>query len=90
MRFVRGFTLIELSIVLVIIGLIVGGVLVGKDLIIASEVRSQIGQIEKYNTAVHTLGLNIMRCPAICWQRLPHRLGFWRAARLPGRVMATG
>lgn len=28
-----GFTLIELSIVLVIIGLIVGGVLVGRDLI---------------------------------------------------------
>jgi len=29
----QGFTLIELSIVLVIIGLIVGGVLVGQDLI---------------------------------------------------------
>ncbi len=29
-----GFTLIELSIVLVIIGLIIGGVLVGQDLVI--------------------------------------------------------
>ena len=35
-----GFTLIELSIVLVIIGLIVGGVLVGKDLIKAAELRA--------------------------------------------------
>ena len=42
----RGFTLIELSIVLVIIGLIVGGVLVGQDLIRAAQVRATISQIE--------------------------------------------
>jgi prepilin-type N-terminal cleavage/methylation domain-containing protein len=50
----QAFTLIELSIVLVIIGLIVGGVLVGQDLIRAAEVRATISQIEKYNTAVNT------------------------------------
>ena len=50
----QGFTLIELSIVLVIIGLIVGGVLVGQDLIKAAYVRAQISQIESYNTAVNT------------------------------------
>lgn len=50
----RGFTLIELSIVLVIIGLIVGGVLVGQDLIRAAAVRATISQVEKYNTAVNT------------------------------------
>ena len=50
----RGFTLIELSIVLVIIGLIVGGVLVGQDLIRAAEIRATVGQIEKYNAAVNT------------------------------------
>ncbi len=49
-----GFTLIELSIVLVIIGLIVGGVLTGRDLIRAAELRSVISDIEKFNTAVHT------------------------------------
>lgn len=48
------FTLIELSIVLVIIGLIVGGVLVGRDLISAAAVRAQISQIEKYQQAVNT------------------------------------
>jgi prepilin-type N-terminal cleavage/methylation domain-containing protein len=49
-----GFTLIELSIVLVIIGLIVGGVLVGQDLIKAAELRATIGQLEKYDAAVNT------------------------------------
>src|SRR5271154_5990239 len=50
----HGFTLIELSIVLVIIGLIIGGVLVGQDLIKAAETRATLAQIEKYNSAVNT------------------------------------
>jgi prepilin-type N-terminal cleavage/methylation domain-containing protein len=49
-----GFTLIEMAIVLVIIGLIVGGVLVGQDLMRAAGVRATISQIEKYNQAVNT------------------------------------
>jgi prepilin-type N-terminal cleavage/methylation domain-containing protein len=49
-----GFTLIELSIVLVIIGLLTGGILAGRDLIRAAELRGQIRQIEQYRTAVHT------------------------------------
>jgi prepilin-type N-terminal cleavage/methylation domain-containing protein len=49
-----GFTLIELSIVLVVIGLLVGGVLAGQHLISAAAVRAQITQIEKYNTAANT------------------------------------
>ncbi|HEU5046968.1 MAG TPA: prepilin-type N-terminal cleavage/methylation domain-containing protein [Rickettsiales bacterium] len=49
-----GFTLIELSIVLVIIGLIVGGILTGQDLIDAATARAQLSQIEKYQTAVRT------------------------------------
>ena len=49
-----GFTLLELSVVLVIIGLLVGGVLVGRDLIKAAEIRAQISQIEEIKTAINT------------------------------------
>lgn len=59
----RGFTLIELSIVLVIIGLIVGGVLVAQDLVAAGRMRAQITQIESYETAVHTFRLKYNYIP---------------------------
>lgn len=49
-----GFTLVELSIVLVIIGLVIGGVLVGKDLIRAAELRSIITDKERFVTAVYS------------------------------------
>jgi prepilin-type N-terminal cleavage/methylation domain-containing protein len=49
-----GFTLIELSIVLVIIGLIVGGILVGNNLIRTAQLRSVITDIERFSTAVQT------------------------------------
>jgi len=47
MKMKSGFTLIELSIVLVIIGLIVGGILVGQDLIRAAELRKLYSEKEK-------------------------------------------
>ena len=49
-----GFTLIEMAVVLVIIGLIVGAILVGQDLIGAAAVRGTISQIAKYNAAANT------------------------------------
>lgn len=50
----RGFTLVELSIVLVIIALIAGGVLAGRDLINAAQIRQQVKQIEEFDTATNT------------------------------------
>ena len=50
----QGFTLIEISIVLVIVGLIVGGVLVGRELIDNASMRKVISDIEKYQTAANT------------------------------------
>lgn len=50
----KGFTLLELSIVMVIIGLIVGGVLVGRDLIKATELRATIRQVDKLSASVNT------------------------------------
>lgn len=49
-----GFTLVELAIVLVIIGLIIGGVLTGADLIKAATIRSSITDMEKFNAGVTT------------------------------------
>src|ERR1700757_2208888 len=50
----RGFTLVELSIVLVIIGLLVGGVLTGQSLIRAAELRSVTEQFQRYQAATMT------------------------------------
>lgn len=50
----RGFTLVELSIVLVIIGLIVSSVLVGQDLVRAAELRAVATQYQGFNAAVGT------------------------------------
>lgn len=49
----HGFTLMEMSIVLVIIGLIIGGVVYGQDLIRIAAMRAQVAQINKYNAAVN-------------------------------------
>jgi prepilin-type N-terminal cleavage/methylation domain-containing protein len=53
-RGAKGFTIIEMSIVLVIIGLLVGGVLVGRDLILVAEVQKTGTLIDQLNTAVNT------------------------------------
>jgi prepilin-type N-terminal cleavage/methylation domain-containing protein len=49
-----GFTLIEVSVVLVIIGLIAGAVLLGRDLIGVATIRATVSQIQKYEAAVNT------------------------------------
>lgn len=48
----NGFTLIELSIVLVVIGLLVGGVLVGKELIRSAELISVVSDVNKFKMAI--------------------------------------
>lgn len=54
MKETYGFTLIEIAIALIIIGLVIGGILTGSDLITAGKIRITVSQIEQYKTAVRT------------------------------------
>lgn len=72
----HGFTLIELSLVLVIVGLIIGGILVGKDLIQAAEIRAQMSQFERYQTAVNTFKLKYNYLPGDIAASEVTKLGF--------------
>ena len=86
----HGFTLIELSIVLVIIGLIIGGVLVGRDLISAAGVRAQISQIEKYGTAVRTFQSKYGYLPGDMPDPTATQYGFATRGTSPGEGDGNG
>ena len=72
-----GFTLIEISIVLVILGLIIGGVLIGRVLVKAAEIRSSISQIEQYRTAANTFKLKYNCLPEDCLQSQASAFGLY-------------
>ncbi|MCH2037540.1 MAG: prepilin-type N-terminal cleavage/methylation domain-containing protein [Rickettsiales bacterium] len=59
----KGFTLVELSIVLIIISLIVSGVFVGQSLIEGAKLRSTVTQLGEYNTALNTFELRYNGLP---------------------------
>lgn len=50
----RGFTLIELSVVLVILGLITGGIVIGQSLLRTAEIKAINIDLRKYVTAITT------------------------------------
>lgn len=72
----QGFTLLELSIVIVIIGLLAGGVMVGADLIKAAELRAVITEHQKYRTAVMAFKDRYMAIPG----DMKNATSFWGAA----------
>lgn len=48
----QGFTLFEIAAVLIVIGLVSGGILVGRELIRSSQLRSVMTDVQRYSTAV--------------------------------------
>jgi len=75
----RGFSLVELSIVLVILGLLTGGILAGQSLIRASELRTITTQYQNYVTAVQSFRDKYFALPG----DMTNATQFWKAAAAP-------
>lgn len=69
------FSLVELSIVLVILGLLTGGILTGQNLIRAAELRSVTTQMNEYRTAMYTFRDKYFYLPG----DMPNATDFWGA-----------
>jgi prepilin-type N-terminal cleavage/methylation domain-containing protein len=76
MKRTDAFSLIELSIVLVILGLLTGGILAGKSLIRASELRSVLTQKNNFHTAVLSFRDKYFALPG----DIANATAFWGAA----------
>jgi prepilin-type N-terminal cleavage/methylation domain-containing protein len=85
-----GFTLIEMAVVLVIIGLIVGGILVGQNLIAAAAVRAQITQVEKFNSAANTFFGKYGSLPGDIPDPAASSFGFQARGSCPGQGNGDG
>ncbi|MBA4274332.1 MAG: hypothetical protein C0436_01625 [Alphaproteobacteria bacterium] len=72
----RGFSLVELSIVLVILGLLTGGILAGQSLIKAAELRAVTTEHQKYKTAIYSFRDKYMALPG----DMPNATRFWGIA----------
>jgi prepilin-type N-terminal cleavage/methylation domain-containing protein len=76
-----GFSLVELSIVLVILGLLVGGIMGGKSLIRAAEMRAVSSEYQRYITAVNAFRDKYLSIPG----DMSNAANFWGiAANCPG------
>jgi prepilin-type N-terminal cleavage/methylation domain-containing protein len=84
----RGFSLVELSIVLVILGLLTGGILGGQALIRAAELRSVQNDIQRYSAAALTFRDKYFGLPG----DITNATAFWGtdSAGCPNGAGATG
>ncbi|MBL8891561.1 MAG: prepilin-type N-terminal cleavage/methylation domain-containing protein [Planctomycetaceae bacterium] len=71
----NGFTLVEISIGLVIIGLLIGGVIVAKSMIHAAELRSVGEDFQKYLTSFQAFRLKYNCIPGDCERASSFGLG---------------
>ena len=96
-----GFTLVELAIVLVIIGLLLGGILKGQELIAATRVNSTVSQIKAIDAAIYTFrdsyggipgdllnpGTNLPTCSNSCVADAGGALGDGAITGVPGAAL---
>lgn len=75
-----GFSLVELSIVLVILGLLTGGILAGQSLIRASELRAVSTEYQRYTAAIGSFRDKYFAMPG----DMANAQKFWAAGTCPG------
>lgn len=76
-KWANGFTLLELSIAIVIIALLIGGIVVGRDLIESSNVRSEASQLQTLTSAINTFKLKFNFVPGDATQAQDTAFGFF-------------
>lgn len=59
----RGFTLVEIAIVLVIIGLLIGGVLKGQEMIVQARIKNAVNDFNGISTAIYAYQDRYKRLP---------------------------
>lgn len=82
----KGFTLIEISIVLIIIGLVIGGIIIGQDLVASSRIRATVSQYEQFQSAANTFKLKYAYLPG----DLPNAAAYGFTAATTGTFVRAG
>ena len=82
----EAFSLVELSIVIVIIGLLVAGTLAGADLIKTAKLKSLIGEVESYKIAVDNFKQQYEELPG----DMRNATSFWTTDQNGGTAVQNG
>lgn len=72
----QGFSLVELSIVLAVIGLLTGGIVAAQSLIRSSELRSVISDVTRFRSAIQAFELKYSALPG----DMPNAVNYWGIA----------
>jgi prepilin-type N-terminal cleavage/methylation domain-containing protein len=80
-----GFTLVELSIVLIVISLLIGGILVGRNLLQAARLNRIVSEKEQLALALNTFRVRYSYLPG----DLPNATSYWGSGTCNGSTLTT-